>query len=679
MAVKTIETRAIISAQDQTGATFSQVAQKLKQVENAAQKASTTVATATRASALAGSINDKTLLASGAALRAAGLESFVTGAATALAGGAAAHEMIRAGSERVHETLRMQAAGMSADELKRATLDAAKIATEFPSIKQTDVMHMLRNARSIVGGYEEAAEIIEDMSKLRVVTQAARPGADVTEELDLLLKGIEIKGATQDRKQFHEYMNGIARGINAFGDTLKPYQYYEMFKYGRLATPGLSEKFILSVAPTLAQEMGGSSFGKAVSGLNQALIGGVMKHSSLQDMQSLGLIANEDLLYTKTGEAKGLKPGRHVKGWEVAQNNPYEWVQQFYLPALKAAGAVTKDAIYERISRDFQNATVAQLIGILATQSQRIEKDAELVSKAKGLESAKEFQEKDPREAWNSLKNSLDNLGAHISSSFLSTMGPTFVDLAKAINAFNERWHKDEQDPKAAVKSQRDFNRILNNVVLGVDSSESVPDISQEDWAKGMGYSGPRERWRDAQKKVVELKTANDSAPWYERPLNSFRLSNLELEERGAAHDYETYRGQKFAHRRKLRAQGRVADINNRVAATREFEDRVSNHFPTAIPGLLGFSLGGYKDIPDVVSEGVGQRRLMSLPKSIGFAEAGVNGERERPQVELKGAADIVTRIEVSPAPDFMVKVRQDIQTNGDLRNDVGVTMPMGR
>jgi hypothetical protein len=668
MAVKTIETRAIISAQDQTGATFSQVAQKLKQVENAAQKASSTVATATRASALAGSINDKTLLSAGAALRAAGLESFVTGAATALAGGAAAHEMIRAGSERVHETLRMQAAGMSADELRKATLDAAKIVTEFPSIKQTDIMHMLRNARSIVGGYEEAAEIIEDMTKLRVVTQAARPGADVTEELDLLLKGIEIKGATQDKKQFHEYMNGVARGINAFGDTLKPYQYYEMFKYGRQATPGLSEKFILSVAPTLAQEMGGSSFGKSVAGLNQALVAGVMKHSALKDMNSLGLVADNDLDYTKTGEIKGLKPGRHVKGWEVAQKDPYEWVQNFYLPALKAADAATKEAILEHISRDFQNTTVAQLIGILATQSQRIEKDAALVSKAKGLDAAKDFQQNDPREAWDGLKNSVDNLGAHISSSFLATMGPTFTELAKAINAFNERWHRDEQDPKAATKSRKDINRILNNVILGVDSEESVPDIPQDAWVKGEleGRRGSRERWRNAQEGLDQFKTANKSSPWYKRPLDYFRLSDMELDARDAEHDYENYRGLKFAHRRKLRAQGRVADMNNRIAATREFEDRVDRRFPRAIPGLLGFSLNGYRDLPDVVTEGVGQQRSMSTPKS------------ESPHVELKGAADIDVNVKVEPSQDFIVKVEQGIIARGNLRNDAGVTMPMG-
>jgi hypothetical protein len=44
LALRTIETKAVISAQDQTGTTFAQVAQKLKQMENAAERASGRVA-----------------------------------------------------------------------------------------------------------------------------------------------------------------------------------------------------------------------------------------------------------------------------------------------------------------------------------------------------------------------------------------------------------------------------------------------------------------------------------------------------------------------------------------------------------------------------------------------------------------------------------------------------------
>jgi hypothetical protein len=112
-------------------------------------------------------------------------------------------------------------------------------------------MHMLRNARSIVGSYQEAAEIMEPLAKLRIIAQANRPGEDISEDFDQLVKGLEIKGVTQHPEQFKDYMNGIAKGLNTFGDTLKPYQYYEMFIYGRQATSG----FLRSSSSALPQRL----------------------------------------------------------------------------------------------------------------------------------------------------------------------------------------------------------------------------------------------------------------------------------------------------------------------------------------------------------------------------------------------------------------------------------------
>ena len=154
---------------------------------------------------------------------------------------------------------------------------------------------MLRNARSIVGSYKEAAEIAEPLVKLRTLAQLARPGEDVSEDFDKLVKGLEIKGVTQNPEQFREYMEGIAKGINVFGDTLRPYEYYEMFKYGRQASPGLSEKFILGTGPTLAQELGGEGFGAAVAQFNRLLVSGVGKKGSFEELARLGLIDKNDV------------------------------------------------------------------------------------------------------------------------------------------------------------------------------------------------------------------------------------------------------------------------------------------------------------------------------------------------------------------------------------------------
>jgi hypothetical protein len=59
-------------------------------------------------------------------------------------------------------------------EIADAEAQVARLAAQFPNVAQTDLLH-LRNARSIVGAYKEAADIAEPLVKLRTLAQLARP------------------------------------------------------------------------------------------------------------------------------------------------------------------------------------------------------------------------------------------------------------------------------------------------------------------------------------------------------------------------------------------------------------------------------------------------------------------------------------------------------------------------
>jgi hypothetical protein len=204
-------------------------------------------------------------------------------------------------------------------------------------------------------------------------------------------------------------MQGMAKAINVFGDTLRPTDYYEMFKYGRQSTQALSEKFQLETAPTLAQELGGSSAGKAMSSFYQAIVGGRIKEQSVKEMEKLGLINEDKVVRTKTGSIKGLLPGG-VVGADLAASDPYAWVNEKLLPALKSHGITSQEDIQATIATIFQQGTAAQMAGIFATQQARIEKDWNLVHGAKGLEAADTFQSKDPYIAWAGMTEQFKNL-----------------------------------------------------------------------------------------------------------------------------------------------------------------------------------------------------------------------------------------------------------------------------
>jgi hypothetical protein len=279
---------------------------------------------------------------------------------------------------------------------------------------------------------------------------------------------------------FREYMEGIAKGINVFGDTLKPYQYYEMFKYGRQATSGLSEKFILGTAPTLAQELGGSSYGRAVSAFNAAIVGGVMKTKAVDEFFRLGLLTSADVKTQRSGEMRIL-PGHNVAGWREAQIDPNAWVKEYLIPALDRLGIKDKSDVLREITTLFQNQMAGQMVGLLATQQSRIDKDLALLGNAPGLAAADKAMREDPALAWQGLKAASESLIATVGQS-LNMAGP-MTDLAQAI-ALNTLAIQEEMQAQNAGKPSpaiEDMNRRLNRRLFGVDTADvyEAEDLSQ--------------------------------------------------------------------------------------------------------------------------------------------------------------------------------------------------------
>jgi hypothetical protein len=485
-----LEARAIITAEDRTGPAFAAIekhiaaigkqATAINAVSRQVSKVSSGVAQTSRGIAQRAAAQSQM---GGMGMGGVGLGA-VRGLLPAIGGAMVAHAAVKASVARAHEQVRMEAAGMTRAEIADAQIESAKLAAKFPSLGQTEIMHMLRNARSIVGSYSEAAEIMEPLAKLRIVAQAARPGEDITEDFDKLVKGLEIKGVTQDLPQFKRYMEGMAKAVNVFGDTLKPVDYYEMFKLGRQSTTSLSEAYMLKVAPTLAQELGGPGAGVAQSAFHRAIVAGKMDKGALAAMQEYGLIDPNKVVKKKGGDLASVKPGGIV-GSALAALNPYEWVNQILLPALAKKGVVDPDKIQQVISTLFSKSTAAQMVGIYATQQARIEKDARMVEGSKGLEAADLLSRKDPRIAWDGLKNSVGSLAGTLGEGTATALAGPMTDMAQAIAGYTARlealYKKDKENPDAIAPAGQDgLNRTMNRLFFGTDSDKSMSQAKAE-------------------------------------------------------------------------------------------------------------------------------------------------------------------------------------------------------
>ncbi|MCB2106353.1 MAG: hypothetical protein KDE14_01575 [Rhodobacteraceae bacterium] len=422
-----LEALAVIKGKDATGGAFDSVANKINRLSRAAKTLNRDVnkqlATASRAEIAAERLHRGRMAIGHGAKSAAAATAAYEGSRAVRA---IASHTAKSASDRAHEEVRMSTSGMPEHEIREANELAGKLSAKYKSISQTEIMHTLRNMRSVVGTFEEAAHIIDPLLKLRVVAQGAHPerAAEIGEDFDKLVKGMEIKGVTQHMPQFLHYIDNMAKALNVFGDTLRPIDYYEMFKYGRAATNALSDDFILSTAPTLAQELGGSSAGKALSSFHTQFVGGKMSNKAVEALNEIGLLDESKVIKTKTGNVKGVKPGGIVGSEYLTpgKENPYLWVQKVLLPALAAKGITDPAKVQEIIAGIASQATTAQMLSIFAAQAARIEKDAHLVANADGMSAADKFQKSDPKIARRAVEAQVDN--------YLSSTANPFVPAA---------------------------------------------------------------------------------------------------------------------------------------------------------------------------------------------------------------------------------------------------------
>ncbi len=470
-----LEALAVIKGKDATGPAFDQVAAKIGRISRAANALNRDVQKQMNMAHVAERQAGR--LERSSRVIGAGLKS-AAGAAAAYEGShavrAIAAHTVKSASERGHEETRMAASGMTVAEIKEAGELAGSISKKYPSMSQTEAMHTARNIRSVVGHFEEATKIIDPLMKLRVVALGAHPekAAELGEDFDKLIKGMEIKGVTQDLGKFQHYIDGMAKAVNVFGDTLRPTDYYEMFKYGRAATNALSDEFMLKTAPTLAQELGGSSAGKALSSFYTQFVGGKMSNKSLAQLEEYGLLTDKSkIIKTKTGNVKGILPGA-LMGQEYLQpgnTDPYAWVNNVLIPQLRKKGITDPAKIQEVIAAMASQQTTAQMMSIFATQQGRIEKDKHLVEGARGVDAADLFQKNDPKIIRKSIESQFDNMLGNTAAPFLPATNKGLNWLTSGLSYMSE---KGQHEPLPTAMRLGFMTSIL--AALGLDGAASA-------------------------------------------------------------------------------------------------------------------------------------------------------------------------------------------------------------
>jgi hypothetical protein len=256
----------------------------------------------------------------------------------------------------------------------------------------------------------------------------------------------------------------------------------------------------------------------------------------------------------------------------TAQSDPNEWVKQYLWPALLKHGVTDKAVILQRISSLFQNQTVGQLVGILATQQSRIEKDLALLRGAKDLSAADLYQSKDPGVAWQGLKNSIEGASGTIGSGMAAATVPAMNELARAIAGYTARLSDmqthDQLHPGEQTAGQQRANRWLNYLDRGILSNESrdnVPLLQRND-----------ADWQN-QHRMLTNQIANAQGGW---------LNNILGEPAGTVADRNRLALIDQAHAARIASQSELDDFQRNLPTDMNLRRPVLGFVS---PGLLAF------------------------------------------------------------------------------------------
>ncbi|HVO00912.1 MAG TPA: hypothetical protein VMT54_01855, partial [Candidatus Cybelea sp.] len=218
---------------------------------------------------------------------------------------------------------------------------------------------------------------------------------------------------------------------------------FELAKFSRAAGPRLSERFLLTTALSLTQEMGGSMAGTGIDQFVKQLVGGFQgqQHAAAKEFVRLGLAQPSDFMTTKTGEIKGMMPGRKLPSAALAASDPDLWVSTVLLPAMDKAGIKSIDDQIAEVRRLFPAGRAADLVAKLITQAPSFQQHAQLYAGAAGL-TANQMNAKDPFVALNSLSTALQNFGAVLTAPAMPKAAEVLSKITENIGQLYDQYAK---------------------------------------------------------------------------------------------------------------------------------------------------------------------------------------------------------------------------------------------
>ncbi|MEE7460688.1 hypothetical protein MFUR16E_04740 [Methylobacterium fujisawaense] len=350
----------------------------------------------------------------------------------------AGREAWKAGAEVQANRANLAKAGIKFDERQHITDRSLELAATYKNVTQASVMELWKEMRSVMTDPHEVDHIIDPMVRAKSLLDAGDKTGTASHGLNLLVKGAEAIGAAKDPARFTKLLDSYVKAMQVMGSTVTPEGIYEMQKYSKTSGGRWSDRFIMTTAQSLGQELGGSTAGNSIDVATRQIVGGMQNlHSKAKEFARIGLIDKKNLDILKTGEVKGVKAGvKHaVKGDDLAASDLDLWVYNVLIPHLNNAKITSEKDQMAWVQKNFTG-TGANVIAKLIQQRESFEAHGRMYGEATGLKGT-DLNRSDPNAGLQGLSKSLETFLGVLSQPIMAGAAHGLDDIATAIGGWS--------------------------------------------------------------------------------------------------------------------------------------------------------------------------------------------------------------------------------------------------
>lgn len=343
---------------------------------------------------------------------------------------------VLSGADAVQERSRDLQSGLTKAQSARIEASAADLSSKYQSVETVTLHERLRDTAMSTGDVDKALAVGDTIAQATVVLQSLKGKDAAIEQGRRFFAALDSLGKNIDPAQITRLMDGWVKALGVEGADLDMGALLEMTRTAKSGGAALNEKFLMTVAPALMQDLGPSRLGTALGSEVAQVIGGRATKNSKAAQQDLGM---------RDRKGNFSKADRNL-----ILSNPFEYTRERLIPMLTKKGVNVDDAgaVTAKMSEIFSNQVVADLFTKMITQRTQYDRKEGQYDKAEGLAAAGRIQKEDPyvaaTAAQSQFNNAMGNFTKQVMPGATAALN-AFADAMSGVSKFAK------ENPKTAA------------------------------------------------------------------------------------------------------------------------------------------------------------------------------------------------------------------------------------